>query len=51
MGKEQGCRWALYPLPAPVLLRYCSGTTLMWIVIHIRVVPEQYRSNKLVGSQ
>jgi len=32
------------------LLRYCSGITLMWIAIHIRVIPEQYRSNKPVPS-
>ena len=38
-------------LLAGVLLRYCSGITLMWIGIHVRVIPEQYRSNKLVGSQ
>ena len=39
-----------YPLLAPVLLRCCSGITLMWIAIHVRVIPEQYRSNKLVVS-
>ena len=42
---------ATYWLPTGLLLRYCSGITPRWIAIHVRVIPEQYRSNKPVGSQ
>ena len=44
-GSPQAC----HRLPTGLLLRYCSGITLTWIAIHIRVIPEQHRSNTGAG--